>query len=249
MNQNELEQFFEEYPYLGYFYRTKKIYELTNNLDIFLLKILKRDFTAYYLQKGLNLAKDHASGNLPQEFDSTYYNAYLFMKDYFRNRSDKTEVDVLNETLDGIISDTEYKLVEFIFEGIADFIYDIDELISYVEKKNNLPIFDNVEKSLEETTKDIELIDLSESTITSKIIFLEKLGIIDFLRNQSPFNTSINSLANAISGFTGAKPTSIQPMLNAMLGKEILDKNNPLKSTKSVNVVINKLINIGFKPK
>ncbi|MBA9072579.1 hypothetical protein GGR22_000705 [Flavobacterium gossypii] len=245
MNEKELEQFFEEYPYLGYFYRTKKLYELTNNLDIFLLKTLKRDFTAYYLQKGLNLAKDHINGNLPQESGTEYYNAYLFMKDYFRNKSDKTEIDILNETLDGLISDNEYKLVEFIFEGIADFIFDIDELIRYSEKKMSSPVVDNDEKEVEEN----ELIDLSEGTITSKIIFLEKLGVIEFLRTKSPFNTSINSLANAISGLTGAKPTSIQPMLNAMLSKETSDKNNPLKSTNTVKVVTNKLINIGYSPK
>lgn len=244
MEQKELQQFFEDYPYLGYFNRTKKIYELTNNLDVFLLKVLKRDFTTYYLQKGLDLAKDHITGNLPQDYGTEYYNAYLFMKDYFRNKSDKTEIDILNETLDGLISDTEYKLVEFIFEGIADFIYEIDELIHYSEKKVILPVFDNDEQEVEEN----ELIDLSESTITSKIIFLEKLGIIEFLRKQSPFNTSINSLANAISGFTGAKPTSIQPMLNAMLSKETSDKNNPLKSIKTVKIVNNKLTNIGFKP-
>ena len=39
-----------------------------------------------------------------------------------------------------------------------------------------------------------EEIDLSNSPATEKIIFLQKLGVIDFLRTKQPFSTSINSL-------------------------------------------------------
>jgi hypothetical protein len=75
---------------------------------------------------------------------------------------------------------------------------------------------------------------------------LEKLGIINFLRKTSPFNTSVNSLANVLSAVTGVKPGALQPMLNPMISTGVIQKNNPMKSINTVNVVENKLIQIGF---
>ena len=120
--------------------------------------------------------------------------------------------------------------------------YEIDELIRYKENisKTESLLHDEIEV-------DNELIDYSESNNISKILFLQKLGLIEYMRGLPPFNTSINSLANALSGVTGIKTVTIQPMLNAMLNEGTSDKNNPLKSTKTVNVVVNKLVNIGYK--
>lgn len=58
---------------------------------------------------------------------------------------------------------------------------------------------------------------------------------------------SINILANALSDVTGVKPTTLQSMLNAMLSDGVSDKNSQLKSKKTVNVVIIKQTNIGYK--
>jgi hypothetical protein len=130
---------------------------------------------------------------------------------------------------------------------MSEFLYEIDELIRHEQNqiKKSSPVNNNTEK--EEKEEEAELIDYSENSFTSKVIFLEKLGVIEYLKNKPPFNTSVNSLANALSGVTGVKATTLQPMLNAMLSKGISDKNNPLKSIKTVNVVINKLANIGYK--
>ena len=69
---------------------------------------------------------------------------------------------------------------------------------------------------------------------------------IDFLRKQQPFNTSVNSLATILSAITGEKSVTLQPMLNPMLSKKVVDKNNPMNSTKTVEKVESQLINIGF---
>jgi hypothetical protein len=92
----------------------------------------------------------------------------------------------------------------------------------------------------------ISNVDLSDTSATDKIIYLQKLGVIDFLRKQQPFSTSINSLATVLSAVTGAKSGTLQPMLNAMLGKNISDKNNPLNSEKPVAKVKKQLNDIGF---
>lgn len=233
MKKEELIEFYDNYMYLSFFERTKTIYELTNNLDLFLLKTIKEDFARHYLDKALKLAKDFQNGINHDAEDNTPHNAQTWLGIYFREKG-ISNVDLLNVTLDGIISDTEYELVEFIFDGMADFLYEIDELIRYRQNGNIIKVDEH------------ELIDYSEENNVSKIIFLEKLGIIEELRKKPPFNTSINSLANALSAITGSKPTTIQPMLNAMLGKDNYDKNNPLKSGKTVKVVLTKLANIGF---
>jgi len=91
-----------------------------------------------------------------------------------------------------------------------------------------------------------EAIDLSDTTATEKIIYLQKLGVIDFLRTKQPFLSSINSLATVLSAVTGAKTETIQPMLNPMISKEAGQKNNPLNSKTTVSKVETQLINIGF---
>lgn len=245
MTQIELEEFYDEYMYLSIFLRTKKIYELTNNLDLFLLKALKIDFNKHYLQKALQLAKE-LEGHVPSqhtEYDHIAMNAQILLRKYM-GKMDKDELKIVNQSIDDILPTKNYELVEMIFEGMADFLYEIDELIRY---KENISKTNNVTQGESEIEAQDELIDYSESNNISKIIFLQKLGLIEYMRSLSPFNTSINSLANALSGATGIKPSTIQPMLNAMLSEGTSDKNNPLKSTKTVNVVLNKLANIGYK--
>ena len=90
------------------------------------------------------------------------------------------------------------------------------------------------------------LIDLSEATATEKIIYLHKLGVIEFLRTKQPFSTSVNSLAIILSSLTGEKSGTIQPMINPMLSKKVDDRNNPLNSKKAVSKVEQQLIKIGF---
>ncbi len=58
MTEIEMKEFFDNYMYETYFLRAKKIYELTNNLDLFLLKTLKKEFALHYLKKALRLAKE-----------------------------------------------------------------------------------------------------------------------------------------------------------------------------------------------
>lgn len=245
MTQIELKEFYDEYMYLSIFLRTKKIYELTNNLDLFLLKALKIDFNKHYLQKALQLAKE-LEGHVPSqhtEYDHIAMNAQILLSKYM-SKMDKDELKIVNQSIDGILSSANYELVEMIFEGMADFLYEIDELIRY---KENISKTNNVAQGENEIEAQDELIDYSDSNNVSKIIFLHKLGLIEYMRSLSPFNTTINSLANALSGVTGIKPSTIQPMLNAMLSKGTSEKNNPLKSIKTVNVVVNKLANIGYK--
>lgn len=111
------------------------------------------------------------------------------------------------------------------------------------------PIFNKAYQENKTITTEPEAIDLSDTTATEKIIYLHKLGIIDFLRDKKPFVNSINSLATILSAVTGEKSGTIQPMLNTMLSKNVGQKNNPLNSEKPEKKVTKQLNDIGFESK
>jgi hypothetical protein len=239
MTDKELINFFEEYSYLPVFLRTKTIFELTNGLDVFLLKTLKNDFSTHYLKKAYDYCRELEGlkkVELPADFGHIHHNAQIMMKKYLH----QGKQNIFSATMDFYLGETEYEMIKIIFEEEADFLYEIDELISYKEK-----VFKAIEES-PNSEEETELINLDDETLVSKIIFLYQTGVIDELRKQVPFNTSINSLATLLSAITGGKSASIQPMLNAMLSTNVSEKNNPLNSLKTVNIVKKKLANIGY---
>lgn len=93
---------------------------------------------------------------------------------------------------------------------------------------------------------ELPVIDLSDTTATEKIIYLQKLGVIEFLRDKEPFRASVNLLATVLSSVTGEKSMTLQSYLNPMFSSGIAQKNNPLTKTDTVAKVDSQLIKIGF---
>lgn len=91
------------------------------------------------------------------------------------------------------------------------------------------------------------ILDYSKSTGTEKIIYLKKLGVLDFLKNKEPFNTSKNALATALSGMIGVPAGTIQSYINPINNPSVSQSNNPLNKASKVNKVITKLSDIGFR--
>lgn len=100
---------------------------------------------------------------------------------------------------------------------------------------------------LSNVDENVELIDYSNSNGTEKIIFLQRLGVIDFLKEKTLFQTSTNKLAEYLSAVTGERTDTLQSYLNPIINKNVSQKNNPLNTISTVNKVENKLINMGFK--
>ncbi len=117
---------------------------------------------------------------------------------------------------------------------------------SFIKKKKFL---EDRLQALNETQSvlDLENDDLNSTKISEKIIFLHELGVLDFLLKQKPFNSTKNTLAIALSGIMGEKVSSIQSAINPIQNKGVSQKNNPLKTTSSVQKVRLKLIEIGFE--
>lgn len=93
----------------------------------------------------------------------------------------------------------------------------------------------------------IPVIDLSNIKATDKIIYLYKLGVLDFLKKQQPFISSNNSLASVLSAITGEKSETLQSYLNPIYSDNTSQKNNPLTKENNVSKVENQLIKLGFK--
>jgi hypothetical protein len=91
-----------------------------------------------------------------------------------------------------------------------------------------------------------EAIDLSDTTATEKIIYLHKLGVIDFLRTQQPFISVPDKVSQVISAFTGINIDTVRPMVRPIINNDFEDRKNPLNSQKPVNKVTKQLIQIGF---
>ncbi|CAL65249.1 hypothetical protein [Christiangramia forsetii] len=117
----------------------------------------------------------------------------------------------------------------------------LNRIIDFLEKE----FFENDMHILLED--DIPQIELNTSNMSEKIVYLEELGVIDFLKSLEPFNTSTNALAHAVSSFTGIKPSTVQSYLNPMNNSTLNQKNNPL-TKKRLEKIRLELEKIGFDP-
>lgn len=93
-----------------------------------------------------------------------------------------------------------------------------------------------------------DALDFSNTKGTEKIIYLEKLGILEYLKELEPFKSSTNSLATVISAITGIPKTTAQSYINPIANPTIEQRNNPLNSIKKVEKIEHTLNKIGFKP-
>jgi hypothetical protein len=115
---------------------------------------------------------------------------------------------------------------------------------------NNPTVFEPIFKaSIKiETIPEPEPLDLSNTSAVEKIIYLNELGIIDFLRSKPEF-ISVNLLATFLSSITGEKPLTLQTSLNRLLTNDTADKNHPYQTKKTVNKVRQTLIDKNIKPR
>jgi hypothetical protein len=109
----------------------------------------------------------------------------------------------------------------------------------------------SIREAFNQSKVDVEdevAIDLSDNRGTDKVIMLYKLGVLDFLKEQEPFNLSTNSLAMVLSGITGVDSKTLQSYINPIGNPSVMQKNNPLANEKNVKKVTQTLIEIGFIP-
>lgn len=104
------------------------------------------------------------------------------------------------------------------------------------------------DKNILDNKNQEELIDLHDTSGTEKILMLDELGILNFLKEKHPFNLSTNSLAGAISGITGLDVGTVQSYINPIFSVNVAQKNNPRNSIKTLTKVRGKLNLLGYSP-
>jgi hypothetical protein len=113
---------------------------------------------------------------------------------------------------------------------------------------NNPTVFEPIFKAnvKTETTPEPEPLDLSDTSAVEKIIYLNELGIIDFLRLKTKIGISNGGLASLLSGITGIKPDTIKSSLNRLPKDYKIDNKHPYYTTRTVDKVKKQLRDLGF---
>ena len=192
-------------------------------------------------------------------YKETYYKR---LENFINKYPDSTEIEFIDNDLNTIEPYTNIP-IKLSDEQLEKNKYSHRRRIEFLTeklRKTGCDLLLNNEKSFEitkyninkqtrssDTFNDVST-DLSNTIGTEKIIMLHKLGVLDFLKEKPPFNLSTNSLASVISGITGIKQSSVYPMINPIFSPTNKQKNNPLKTEKTVSSVVQKLISIGYKP-
>lgn len=94
--------------------------------------------------------------------------------------------------------------------------------------------------------EDQSYVDLSDSSLSEKIIYLESLGLLEHLKTLAKNGFSIMGLASLLSGIIGGKPETIQSYLNPINNETVSQKNNPMKKSKNVNRIQHIITKLGF---
>lgn len=91
-----------------------------------------------------------------------------------------------------------------------------------------------------------EPLDLSDTTAVEKIIYLNELGILDFLRTKTKTGISNGGLASVLSAITGTNPDTIKSSLNRLPKDSTIDNKHPYYTEKTVSKVKTFLTKLGL---
>jgi len=120
------------------------------------------------------------------------------------------------------------------------------KIIFLQEKISSLNAKPETAKELGNSNPDPHIeIDLIDTTGVEKIILLEKLGVLDFIKTKYPY-LAVNNLASLISGFSGMNQRTVQSYLNPMYSDNAQQNNNPLNSVAKVKKIEAILKKIGI---
>lgn len=114
----------------------------------------------------------------------------------------------------------------------------------YSIKKDN----DSIKQTLDTIQYNVE--DLANSdkaqvlNNAEKIVLLNELGILDFLRNNRPLGGGENNLAKILSLITGEKQSTIAATLRGIRDKD--EKRDPYKNIKNKEKIENIILKLGF---
>ena len=188
-----------------------------------------------------------------------YQSNYVFRLCNFKDSYfDAAEIDFIKEELDTGIYKTKIDIFVTDKNVSKQIQFSLKRRFEYLQqraKENGYHLIYNEKETytIELTKQPLEpkqdepLIDYSDSKLTEKIIALNELGVLDFLREKEPFNMTTFKLAEYLSLCLGEKATSIYPCINPIFNKTVKQKNNPYETFDTVKKTKKNLIQIGVK--
>jgi hypothetical protein len=218
----------------------------------------------FEVRKELNRITDSLRLELLVELNRIYYFEYLLKKlsEKVGSKPTSSEIKKIKE-----IKESEFyePLAEFFLMNIYSLKNNLLEYSEGILKVENIYpeaywflndesfvfeeiLLEKLDEFLKKQNKQIEneAIDLSDTSSTEKIIYLQKLGIIDFLRTQQPFVSVPDKVSQVISAITGINIDSVRPMVRPIVNNDFANRRNPLNSRKPTDKVTKQLIHIGF---
>ncbi len=170
------------------------------------------------------------------------YCPYSVYKHYYKKRlREYTEDDKTRAFTEIEFIESEIKQITFLSENFDNTNYHQDLKLGF-EKK--LKFLQKKKDKYYYNADSREILDLSDTSAKEKIVFLNELKIIDFLKKNSEFSTSTNKIATLLSAITGEKAETLQSYLNPMANKFVDQKNNPYENEKLVKKVKVKIASI-----
>lgn len=173
---------------------------------------------------------------------------------YLKDKEDALEIDFIIRDFNsinfnylfGLASDRIKEQIEVSLRRQREYLEEkaksLGCLFSKTKDKYNTDFYTYKRLAIKET----DLIDLSDTSLSEKIIYLNKLGVLDYLKGKPENGFSINQLSNLLSAILGEKSSTIQSYLNPIDNPSVSQKNNPMINTKNVDKVTYKLIELGF---
>ena len=244
MEKSDLYTILDQIENYSVFEIKRKIYSLSDGAKFEILFDLKIEVYRYLKYKFIELYPEKVNRlNYSTNFlDERLIDRNISLSSFYYKsfEDDSTFKTKLRKAIDRFWLINSISQIESEVERLRDFNIELDELLIEqlcLEKTK-------AENQIQNETDVVY--DLSDSKIVHKLIYLNELGIIDYLMKSKPFDTSINKLATILSAIIGEKPNSIQPALNTMImDKDCMDKNNPYFNEKNKVLVRQNLINIG----
>ncbi len=228
----------------GLYKQYQEIYKYSNLTDfisneIRRYKLYKRNCEEYYKFLDLEVAfrEQREAHKNDSESDLIYNeNQYKgivkdqeFYKQKLKGYPKGNESDLIIEVMEKAYSDNVVR---------QNLIFSFRNIIEYLtEYKSNL---DSDNKREKEEAQ----IDLSDSNIPVKLIYLHELGVLEFLREKYK-NYNVNQLSSVVSGITGEKQTTLVSYLNAIFNDSDPSKS-PYHNKKNLEKVNSNLIRVGF---
>lgn len=128
-------------------------------------------------------------------------------------------------------------------EKVKQFSYSLTRILNFINEKIHSQTSTNI------ISESVPEVDFSDNADKVKLIMLEKLGVIDYIRKIQMHPDKILHTSEILSSFTGISSKTLNSYLNPMLQsyRNDNDKNSPYKNQDNVEKAERELVKLKIK--